>query len=117
MLQIYTEKGEITVSTNVITQIAGAAAMNCFGVKGMAIRSMTDGLVHLLRRESMGKGVLIHYNDDQTLSIDLHIIVEHGVNITALSDSIINEVRYVVGKITGAEIAAVHVFVDSIVAG
>ena len=50
MLQIYTEKGEITVSNSVITQVAGAAAMNCFGVKGMAVRSMTDGLVHLLRK-------------------------------------------------------------------
>lgn len=117
MLQIDTEKGEITVSNSVITQIAGAAAMNCFGVKGMAIRSMTDGLVHLLRKEAMGKGVLVHCNEDHTLAIDLHIMVEHGVNIAALSDSIISEVRYVVGQITGAEIAAVHVFVDAVVAG
>ncbi|MDD3164670.1 MAG: Asp23/Gls24 family envelope stress response protein [Oscillospiraceae bacterium] len=117
MLQVHTDNGNINISSNVITRIAGAAATNCFGVKGMAVRSMTDGLVHLLRKEAMGKGVRVHYNEDHTITIDLHIIVEHGVNISALSTSIIKEVRYVVGKITGAEIAAVNVFVDSIVAG
>ena len=117
MIRMNTDAGQITVDSAVYTNIAGYAATNCFGVKGMAVRSMTDGLVHLLRKEAMGKGVLVHYNEDHTLAIDLHIIVEHGVNIAALSDSIINEVRYIVGQITGAEIAAVHVFVDAVVAG
>ena len=117
MIQFKSDQGEISVSSAVFSNITGIAATNCFGVKGMAVRSMTDGLVHLLRKEAMGKGVRIHYNEDQTISIDLHIIVEHGVNITALTDSIIKEVRYVVGQITGAQIAAVNVFVDSIVAG
>ena len=45
------ELGKITVSNNVYTKIAGNAATKCFGVKGMAVRSVTDGLVHLLRRE------------------------------------------------------------------
>ena len=52
MIRRQNELGEIAVSNNVYTYIAGSAATNCFGVKGMAIRSMKDGLVHLLRRES-----------------------------------------------------------------
>ena len=59
--------------------ITGMAATNCFGVKGMAYRSMTDGLVHLLRREAMSKGVSITYHDDNSISIELHIIVENGL--------------------------------------
>ncbi len=59
-MKLQTEKGEITISSDVFTNITGAAATNCYGVKGMAIRSKTDGLVHLLRRESMGKGVKVH---------------------------------------------------------
>ena len=54
-MKLQTEKGEITISSDVFTNITGAAATNCYGVKGMAMRSKTDGLVHLLRRESMGK--------------------------------------------------------------
>ena len=54
MMRFQTEKGVVTISSDVFTNIAGMAASNCFGVKGMAVRSMTDGLVHLLRREAMG---------------------------------------------------------------
>lgn len=117
MIKVNNEQGEINVNANVYTNIAGVAASNCFGVKGMAVRSVTDGLVHLLRKEAMSKGVLVNFNDDDTISIDLHIIVDHGVNIVTLGNSIISEVRYVVTKTTGTEVKAVNVFVDSMVAG
>ncbi len=95
------------------SNITGIAATNCFGVKGMAYRSMTDGLVHLLRREAMSKGVSVTANDDGTVSIELHIIVENGVNLPAVCSSIMNEVRYMVTKNTGVEVKAVDVCVDS----
>lgn len=115
MIKVRTDQGEITISSAVFTTITGAAATNCFGVKGMAYRSMTDGLVHLLRREAMSKGVNVIYNEDESISIELHIIVENGVNIPAVCRSIMNEVRYVVNKNTGAEVRAVDVFVDSMI--
>ncbi|MCI8525992.1 MAG: Asp23/Gls24 family envelope stress response protein [Oscillospiraceae bacterium] len=108
-----TDKGAISVDSSVYTNIAGAAASNCFGVKGMAVRSMTDGLVHLLRREAMNKGVRVVFHDDRSISIDLHIVIDHGVNISAVSSAIMDEVRYVVAKSTGAEVKAVNVYVDS----
>ena len=114
MIKLQTKKGEISISEAVFTNITGNAATNCFGVKGMAFRSMTDGLVHLLRKEAMSKGVYVNFEEDDTISIDLHIVVEHGVNIPALAESIISEVRYVVGSSTGAQVKAVNVFVDSI---
>ena len=79
----------------------------------MAVRSTTDGLVHLLKRESMAKGVKVYYNEDGTVSIELHIIVENGVNLMAVCRSIMGEVRYVVSKTTGVEVASVDVCVDS----
>lgn len=114
MIRRNNEFGEIAVSNNVYTTIAGNAATNCFGVKGMAIRSVADGLVHLLRRESMAKGVYVRTNEDGTISIDLHIIVNQGVNIPVLGKSIISEVRYVVSKQTETEIRDVTIFVDSV---
>ena len=115
MIRQQTELGEIKVGSNIYTNIAGNAATSCFGVKGMAIRSVTDGLVHLLRRESMAKGVLVRTNDDGTISIELHIIIDQGVNIPALGASIISEVRYIVSKQTETEVREVNVIVDSIV--
>ena len=83
MIRQNTERGAVVIGSNVYTNIAGVAASNCFGVKGMAIRSMTDGLVHLLRKESMSKGVRVQFHEDDTISIDLHIMVDHGVNLAA----------------------------------
>ena len=113
MIQFKSDHGEISISSAVFSNITGIAATNCFGVKGMAYRSMTDGLVHLLRREAMGKGVNITYHEDNTISIELHIIVENGVNLTAVCRSIMNEVRYMVTKNTGVTVKAVNVCVDS----
>ncbi|MDD6643523.1 MAG: Asp23/Gls24 family envelope stress response protein [Firmicutes bacterium] len=113
MIRRETELGSIAVSNSVYTKIAGNAATNCFGVKGMAIRSVSDGLVHLLRRESMAKGVLVTPNDDGTISIDLHIMIDQGVNIPALGQSIVSEVRYMVSQQTDTEVKAVNVIIDS----
>ena len=115
MLKFHSEQGEISVSSAVFSNITGMAATNCFGVKGMAYRSMTDGLVHLLRREAMSKGVNVIYHEDESITIELHIIVDNGVNIPAVCRSIMNEVRYVVNKNTGAEVRSVDVFVDSMI--
>ena len=114
MIKVQTGQCEITISSAVFTTITGAAATNCFGVKGMAYRSMTDGLVHLLRREAMSKGVKVTYNEDGTVSIELHIIVENGVNIATVCRSIMSEVKYVVTKNTGVEVREINVCVDSV---
>ena len=115
MIRQQNELGEIKVGSNVYTNIAGNAATKCFGVKGMTIRSVSDGLVHLLRRESMAKGVLVRVNEDESISIELHIVIDQGVNIPALGASIISEVRYIVSKQTETEVRDVDVVIDSIV--
>ena len=115
MVRHENEKGSVNVSTNVYTDIVGTAATNCFGVKGMAARSVSDGVYHLLRKESMSKGVKVDFHEDGTISIDLHIMVDNGVNLGAVGASIISEVRYVVNKCTGTQVRAVNVYIDSIV--
>ena len=115
MIQFKSDQGEVSVSSAVFSNITGMAATNCFGVKGMAYRSMTDGLVHLLRREAMSKGVSITYHENNEISIELHIIVENGVNLPAVCRSIMSEVRYVVSKNTGVTVRNVDVYVDSMI--
>ena len=117
MIRHENENGSVNVSTSVYTDIVGTAVINCFGVKGMAARGLSDGLYHLLRRESVGKGVHVQFNEDDTISIDLHIIVDNNVNLNAVGASIISEVRYVVTNCTGTEVRAVNVYIDSMVIG
>ena len=117
MIRHNNENGSVNVSTSVYTDIAGTAASNCFGVKGMAARSLTDGVYHLLRKESLSKGVRVEFHEDDTISIDLHIMVDNGVNLAAVGASIISEVRYVVTKCTGTEVRDVNVCIDSMMIG
>ena len=117
MIQHNNENGTVKISTGVYTEIVGTAASNCFGVKGMAARSVKDGVYHLLRKESVGKGVHVEFHEDGTISIDLHIVVDYGVNLNAVGESIISEVRYVVTSTTGTEVRAVNVYIDSMMIG
>jgi len=113
MIKIQNPKGTITITSDVFSNIAGDAAMRCFGVKGMAGQSKENGIYQLLRRESMSKGVSVTYNDDGSASIALHIVVEHGINITATCRSIKSEVKYKVTEATGVPVSNVEVYVDT----
>jgi hypothetical protein len=73
-----TENGMINISSDVFTNIAGAAATNCYGVKGMALRSATDGLVHLLRRESMAKGVKVRADEEGAALLGIEKTIGDG---------------------------------------
>ena len=117
MIRHDNENGCVVVGANVYTDIAGTAAINCMSVKGMVARSVSDGVYHLLRKESMGKGVKVEFHADNTISIDLHVMVGDGVNLNAVGKAIIDEVRYMVTSCTGTEVRAVNVFIDSITLG
>ena len=116
MIRQDNDRGSVNISTSVYTEIVGTAVSNCFGVKGMAARSLTDGVYHLLRKESVGKGVKVQFHEDGSISIDLHIAVDN-VNMNAVGASIISEVRHQVTKCTGTEVRAVNVYIDSMMIG
>ena len=113
MIRNENENGSVNVSTSVYTDIAGTAAINCLSVKGMVARSVTDGLYHLLRKESVGKGVKVQFNEDDTITVDLHVMVGIGVNLNAVGNAIIDEVRYMVETCTGTKVRDVNVYIDS----
>ena len=113
MVKFSNKYGNILLYKEIFTDLTGDAATHCFGVKGMTVRSVTDGIVHLLKREYMGKGVHVIYNSDNSISIELHIAVDQGVNIPVVCESIKDEVRYKITKATGVELKRIDIFVDS----
>jgi len=115
MVNIVNSKGTISITNEVFTNLAGDAATKCFGVKGMAGRSKEGGPLQLLRRESMSKGVEVHVHEDDSISLELHIGVDQGVNISAVSRSIMKEVSYKLSKATGVPVKSVDVFIDTII--
>ena len=115
MINITNEKGKISITSEVLTYLAGDAATSCFGVKGMAGRSKEGGALQLLRRESMSKGVTVHFNDDGSIALELHIGVDHGVNMSAVANIIMSEVSYKLSKSAGVPVRSVDVFIDTII--
>ena len=115
MVRLDNEKGAITITDEVFANLAGDAATSCFGVKAMAARGK-DG-VSQLRRESMSKGVAARLGEDGSVSLELHIAVDHGVNLMALCSSIMNEVSYKVSMATGVPVKRVDVYVDTMIIG
>ena len=107
------ELGVISIHYEVIARIAGYAAIDCYGIVGMAAKNVKDGLVQLLKLESLTKGIKMRVNANK-VSLDLHIIVEYGTNISAIADNIISTVKYSVEEYAGLEVEDVNIFVDGV---
>lgn len=115
MLNLSTQNGNICIDNDVLTYLAGDAATSCFGVKGMVACAKDGGPWQLLRRETMSKGIVVHTNDDDSLTLELHIGVDRGVNISAVCKSIIKETGYKLREAAGVPVKKVDVFVDTII--
>ena len=116
MLNISRQSGSISIDSEVFTYFAGEAATSCFGVKGMVACSKEGGPWQILKRETMSKGVLVNYDDENdSISLELHIGVDRGVNMAAVSASIIKEVKYKLESATGVPVKSVDVFIDTII--
>ena len=105
--------GVITIENEVIARIAGYAAMDCYGIVGMAAKNVKDGIVQLLKKESLTKGIKLTVNENK-ISLDFHIIVEYGTNMTAIADNIISTVKYKVEEYAGLEVENVNIFVEGV---
>lgn len=111
--KIKNEYGTIAIENDVIARIAGMAAMECYGVVGMAAKNVRDGLVQLLKMESLAKGVRLGFKDED-LTVDLHIIVEYGTNINAIAETLISNVKYKLEDNIGLKVREVNVLVEGI---
>ncbi len=107
------DRGRIEVLPAVVGAIAGHAAIECYGIMGMAARGLRDGVATLLRRENVHRGVEVREVDDQ-LAIDLYVIVQYGVRITEVAQNLRNAVHFEVERATGVPVAEVNVFVQGV---
>ena len=105
--------GKIMIDTDVIATYAGSVAVECFGIVGMAAVSMKDGLVKLLKRDSLKHGINVTIADNK-ITLDFHVIVAYGVSISAVSDNLISNVKYKVEEFTGLTIEQINILVEGV---
>lgn len=109
-----TPHGHVFISDEVISTIAGAAALECYGLVGMASRhSFKDGISELLGRENLSKGVEVK-QENGSLLIDLYIVVSYGTKISEVAHNVQSKVKYVLNEIAGLHVDAVNIIVQDV---
>lgn len=105
--------GAITIENEVIARIAGHAAMECYGIVGMAAKNVKDGIFQLLKKESLTKGIKLTISENR-VNLDFHIIVEYGTNISAIAENVISAVKYKIEEYVGLKAEHINIFVEGV---
>ena len=109
-----TDLGIITIDPEVIAKYAGSVAVECFGIVGMAAVSMKDGLVKLLKKESLTKGIQVGISDENKITLNFHVVVAYGVSISAATDNLISNVKYKVEEFTGMSVDKINIYIEGV---
>ena len=103
-----TDLGIITIDPEVIAKYAGSV------IVGMAAVSMKDGLVKLLKKESLTKGIQVGISDENKITLNFHVVVAYGVSISAVTDNLISNVKYKVEEFTGMSVDKINIYIEGV---
>ncbi|MBO6214556.1 MAG: Asp23/Gls24 family envelope stress response protein [Lachnospiraceae bacterium] len=112
--QMETDLGKIIIDNDVIATFAGAVAVECFGIVGMAAVNVKDGLVKLLKKDYLSHGINVTVSDDNTISLDFHVIVSYGISIATVTDNLKETVKYKVEEFTGMKVENINIYIEGL---
>ena len=111
---INSDNGKVSIDESVVAQVAGLTALDCFGIVGMGIVSVKDGIVKQLRRDNVSKGVNVRFDENGDIVIELHIVVAYGVSIKAVTDNLMQSVKDKVEDFTSFKVSHINVYVEDV---
>ncbi len=112
-IKVNNKHGNINIDDQVIASLAGISAMECYGIVGMSSKNATDGFFELLKKENITKGVKVT-TEDNKLTIDLYVVLQYGVKISAVAENIISKVKYSIEKYSELEVDSVNINVQGV---
>ncbi|MCM3569104.1 Asp23/Gls24 family envelope stress response protein [Neobacillus mesonae] len=113
-IELQTKFGQIDISNEVIATIAGGAAIECYGIVGMASKNqIKDGLTEILRKENFTRGVIVRQENEE-LHIDMYIIVSYGTKISEIAHNVQSQVKYILDKTVGLAASSVNIYVQGV---
>ena len=113
-IELTTTYGQIDISNEVIATIAGGAAVDCYGIVGMASKNqIKDGLTDILRKDNFTRGVIVRQEED-IVHIDMYIIVSYGTKISEIAHNVQSKVKYTLDKTVGLAVDTVNIFVQGV---
>lgn len=108
-----TSLGKVYIDTEVVALIAGGAAVECYGLVGMHAPGLKQGLSLIRRQEDLSRGVIVSIEEEAAV-IDLHVVVQYGINIVEVSHNVMEQVRYAVEGQCGLEVSRINVHVEGV---
>ncbi|WP_044893807.1 Asp23/Gls24 family envelope stress response protein [Bacillus alveayuensis] len=113
-IELQTKYGRIEISNDVIATIAGGAAVDCYGIVGMASKNqIKDGISEILRRENFSKGVIVRQENDE-VHIDMYIIVSYGTKISEVAHNVQTKVKYTLDQTLGLAVQSINIYVQGV---
>lgn len=113
-LEITNEYGSIDISNDVIATLAGGAAVECYGIVGMASKhQVRDGIAEILGRDNYAKGVIVSQNEG-VLDVDMYIIVSYGTKISEIANNVQSAVKYTLEQSLNLKVNAVNIYIQGV---
>ena len=113
-IELNTKDGQVTITNEVIATIAGGAAVECYGIVGMASKSqMRDGFAEIIRKENYSRGVIVR-QEENNLHIDMYIIVSYGTKISEIAHNVQSQVKYKLNQSLGLDIDSVNIYIQGV---
>lgn len=113
-IELHTKEGLVTITSEVIATIVGGAAVESYGIVGMSSKNqIKDGFSEIIRKENYSRGVIVRQEDD-SLHIDMYIIVSYGTKISEIAHNVQSQVKYTLSQTLGLAIDSVNVYVQSV---
>jgi len=113
-IELNTKNGLVTITTEVIATIAGGAAVECYGIVGMASKSqIRDGFAEIIGKENYSRGVIVR-QEDNNLHIDMYIIVSYGTKISEVAHNVQSQVKYKLNQSLGLDVNSVNIYIQGV---
>ncbi len=106
--------GDLIIADAVIAELAGYAALENYGVVGMAAPNVQDGFAKLLPMRKLQRGIVLRFDDENRVTVDLHVIIENGTNLSVVSHNLADSVRYSLEHYAQVRVADVFIHVEGI---
>lgn len=113
-IELSTHDGQVTITNEVVATIAGGAAMECYGIVGMASKNqIKDGLAEILRKENYSRGIVVRQDGDR-LHVDMYIIVSYGTKISEVANNVQSKVKYTLNQTLGLAVDSINVYIQGV---
>jgi uncharacterized alkaline shock family protein YloU len=113
-IELITSNGHISITNDVIATVAGGAAIECYGIVGMASKNqLRDGIAEILRKENFSKGIVVR-QDEEDIHIDMYIIVSYGTKISEVAHNVQSQVKYNLEKTLGLQIKSINIYIQGV---